>query len=478
MLGRHLHSLRALTVCVLTLWVELARAQPQVGPSTDPTEPVDSPPVLIIPMPTALAPSALGVNPPAAGELARGEAARDPEPAPEPNNVDFGAENEGDEVSLPGDPFGDTASAGLLSLRALFQARYLSTFSKPSHSARESYRSREQNLDQQNDGYSLNRVFLRLGSDPSKYVGFKTLLDFSELIANDPKDVVKQSYASLRPIPQHLEFTIGLFKLPFSTLELDASSRYEFSEYGQANKLGGSLGFSGRDLGVQVIGAPFKKAKRLRLTLGAFRGHAHDEHDSPAGIVTGRAESKPNKHWRLGADLVQHTQSVTYNQPFDTSNKDELPNPSNPLYPYAKHWLKGHAMSCDLRYKKKSLMLRGEGQYGDRIDRDTRYSARTWFAAWGLVAYRVDVTDTVRLLPAIRFEWFDADREHKDRGVQQQLSFATTVLFWDRVRLLLEATRVHVQANTPIVSQPRPIQADPYLALSHTRVVGQLQLEL
>ncbi|MDB4976618.1 MAG: Phosphate-selective porin [Myxococcaceae bacterium] len=502
MFGRNLVTLTVLA----WLTVRVASTRAQEVPSTDPTEPTHHPALLTIPLPSepalhppaqAAAPADSAPPPPASEAKANPTAASAapaepiipareapntaPEPnavGPEPNNIDFGADNEGDEVALPGDPFGDTAADGLVTIRALFQARYISTSSSKSHSARQSYRLRENYLDQQNDGYSLNRIFLRIGSDPSKYVGFKTLLDFSELLDGDPEDVVKQAYASLRPIPNHLELTVGLFKLPFSTLELDASSRFEFSEYGQANKLGGNLGFSGRDLGVQLIGAPFKKAKRLRLTLGAYRGHAKDEHDSPLGVVAGRAEAKPNKHWRLGADIVQHTETVSYDRPFDTSKKDQLPSPPDPLYPAQKRWLKGRAFSADLRYKKKSLMMRGEGQYGDRVDRDTRYGAKTWFAAWGLVAYRVDVTDTVRLLPAVRFEWFDADREHKDRGVQQQLSFATTVLFWDRVRFLLEATRVHVQGNTAVVNQPKPIQLDPYLALSHVRVIAQLQLEL
>ena len=501
MLGHKLIKLGSLAICLVTFLGSPAEAQE--GPSTDPTEPISTPPLLIVPMPASAPPASaapasappagtpVGSTPVGSTPLANtpprsaapdgtplGQTAPDAPGSIEPNNVDVGADDEGEEVSLPGDPFGDTASAGLISIRTLFQARYVSTFSESSHSERASYRVREENLDQQNDGYEINRLFLRLGSDPSKYLGFKTVLDFAELISNDPEDVVKQAYASLRPIPQRLEFTVGIFKLPFSTLELDASSRYEFSDFGSANKLTGDIGFSGRDLGVQLIGSPLKKAKRLRLTLGVFRGHSHDEHDSPAGVVAARIESKPNKHWRLGADIVHHTQSVTYNQPFSTSNKDELPNPSDPLYPYAKTWLKGQAMSADVRYKKKSLMVRGEGQYGDRIDHDARYGAETWFAAWGLIAYRVEVTDTVRLLPAVRFEWFDADLEHKDRGVQQQLSFATTVLFWDRVRFMVEATRVHVEPNTPVLNQPKPLQVDPYLALSHTRLIAQLQLEL
>lgn len=426
---------------------EAQQAHESVEPedaSTDPTEPLHSRPLLTLPL--------------------GGEG----QPADESDN---------EEISVPGDPWGDVGSEGLISLRALFQTRYISTFSKKSTSARASYVVREENLAQNNDGYSLNRVFMRIGSDPSKYLGFKAVMDFAELIDGDPEDVLKQAYASLRPIPEHLELVVGLFKLPYSTVELDASSRFELADLGQANRLVGDLGFAGRDLGVQLLAAPLKKAKRLRLSLGVFKGHAKDEHDSPAGSVGARVETKPNKSLRFGADFVQHTKAITYNRPFETSDKDELPNPPDPLYPAQKRWDKGHALSADARYKKKGLMLRGEWMYGDRVDIDERYGAKTWMAVWALAAYRIDITDAVRLLPAIRYEWLDANRE-ANVGVQNQISLALNVLFWERARFVLEVTNINVQAGTPFLNQPKPLQAEPFLALDSTRIIGQLQLEL
>jgi len=423
---------------------EAREAAPPDDSSTDPTEPLHSRPLFTLPAPGQAQPT---------------------------------DESDNEEIAVPGDPWGDVGSEGLISLRALFQTRYISTFSKKSHSARASYVVREENLAQNNDGYSLNRVFLRIGSDPSKYVGFKAVMDFAELIDGDPEDVVKQAYASLRPIPEHLELVVGLFKLPYSTVELDASSRFELADLGQANRLVGDLGFAGRDLGVQLLAAPLKKAKRLRLSLGVFKGHAKDEHDSPAGAIGARVETKPNKSLRLGADFVQHTKAITYNRPFETSDKDELPNPPDPLYPAQKRWDKGHALSADARYKKKHLMLRGEWMYGDRVDIDERYGAKTWMAVWALAAYRIDVTDNVRLLPAIRYEWLDANRE-ANVGVQNQISLALNVLFWERARFVLEVTNINVQAGTPYLNQPKPLQAEPFLALDSTRIIGQLQLEL
>lgn len=396
----------------------------------------------------------------------------------EPMAEDADADEDGEQSSTaaPGDPFGDVGPGALLAFRALLQARYASTFAQRSTSARESYRVREDYLAQQNDGFALRRVFLRVASDPSPHVGFKLLLDFAELFDGDPEDVLKQAYAVLRPIPRRLEILVGLFKRPFSVLELDASNRFEFANFGETNRLLSQLGYAGRDLGVQVVAAPLRKPKHLRVLLGTFSGHTRDEHDTPVGTLGARLESKPTKRFRIGAAILQHTRAVTYDRPFDTSSKDELPSPPNPLYPAQKRWGKGHAIGVDARYKRKRLMLRGELVYGDRVDIDERYGAKTFLSAWGLLAYRIDIR-SVSILPALRYEWLDADRQHAV-GAFQQYAFALNVLFWDRARFVLDATYVDVQPNSPLLNQPKPLQTAPYLALDNLRLTAQLQFDM
>jgi hypothetical protein len=83
----------------------------------------------------------------------------------------------------------------------------------------------------------------------------------------------------------------------------------------------------------------------------------------------------------------------------------------------------------------------------------------------------------VRLLPAFRYEWLDADREHA-RGIHQSFAGALTLLFLERVRLLFDVTYTDVQPRSPLLNQPKPLQSDPYLALDNTRFTCQLQLEL
>jgi hypothetical protein len=377
---------------------------------------------------------------------------------------------------LPGDPWGDTLTPDLIALRVLLQVRYTTTFGARSHASSASYREREEYLVQNGDGWEIQRLFLRLSSDPVKYVGFKAILDFAELLGDDPEDVVKQAYTTLSPLPGHLSLVIGLFKIPFFTPELDPSARFEFARFGPADELLDALDFAGRDLGLQIVGAPLRKPRWLRLSLGVFRGHAADEHDSPAGSIAGRVETKPKKSLRFGLDAVRHLRPSVYNRPFNTSDNDVLPDAPDPLYPAQQHWGKGSAYGVDARYKKKGSMLRGEFVYGDRVDVDRRYGASHFWTAWGIAAYSFGIKE-VKLMPAIRAEWLDADAGHS-RGLFRTLSASFTVIAWSRARFLADVTSTGVQAGTVHLNQPKPLQADPYLALSNTRLTAQLQLEL
>ena len=381
-----------------------------------------------------------------------------------------------EQSSVPGDPWGDVGTGGLLSMRALFQFRYTTTYSERSTNPRASYVIRERYLAQRGDGYAINRLFVRLASNPSPYVSFKAVFDFAEALDGDPEDMVKQAYVTLSPLPEHLELVAGIFKIPVSITELDSSNRWEFANFGELNALMGNLGYISRDLGVMLLASPLNKAKRLRLSVGIFRGEGQDEHDSGIGTLAGRIEVNPNKHLRFGADIAEKLKGFTYRQPFETSSKEELPDPQDPEYPATRHYGKGRAVTVDARFKQKGFMLRGEGVYGDRVDLDTRYGAETFWGGWGIVAYRIDF-GTFQLLPAFRAEWMDANRE-ADVGVRRVLSGAVTALFLERVRLLIDATHTEVQANSPLNNQPKPIERDPYVQLDNWQVTAQLQLEL
>jgi hypothetical protein len=214
----------------------------------------------------------------------------------------------------------------------------------------------------------------------------------------------------------------------------------------------------------------------LHIIFGAFRGHAQDEHASPFGALGARLESKPIKGLRFGADIVGMPASQDYKRPFATSNNDVLPIPPDPLYPREQRWSSGVAYSADVSYSRKKLSLRVEGMLGDRVDIDERYGARSFWAAWGIVAYRFKLGDW-GLMPAGRVEWLDMDANHSNGG-KLELTGALNVLYGKRVRFVIAATRTEVQASTPVLEQPRPLPYLPYFALDNTRLTFQLQLEI
>lgn len=379
--------------------------------------------------------------------------------------------------SFTGDPFGDELGGkpvGPLSFRALLQIRYRQTFAQSSKNVRPGYAVREDALATEGDGYELQRLFLRLAAEPSQKLAFKTIVDFAKL--NDPKNVLKQAYVSVRPVPKRVELAVGLLKLPYSTMELDPIARYELSDLGQTDDLIKNLGFGGRDLGAELMVAPFAKPKLLRVSLGAFGGHAKDEHASPLGAVGARIESKPLKGLRIGVDAVGMPTTQDYKRPFETSGKDLLPSPSDLRYPREQRWAAGKAYGADLTYDRHHLMLRGEALIGDRVDVEERYGARSFWAAWALCAYDFQLA-WLRFTPVLRAEWLDADREH-DVGRRRALSAGLSFPYEKQLRFLVDVTRTDVQRGTPVLESPKPPPAVPYFARDSTRLSAQLQLEL
>jgi hypothetical protein len=447
-------------------------------PTTDAPIPASAPITIAAPLPPA--PSAEpGAQPTAAAKPAPTAASAQPAAAPGATGAEQVPDPAHSDDSFEGDPWGDEPAslvAGPLSLKVLLQTRYAHTFAADSSNARIGYALREDVLLRDGDGFSLQRFFFRMAADPSPLLGFKAILDFSKLRGSDVSNVLKQAYGTLRPIPKRLEIAAGVFKLPFSILELDPVARYELSSLGDADDFIKELGFAGRDVGVEVMVAPLSKPKHLRLILGAFRGHAKDEHASPLGAVGARVESKPWKALRVGLDVVGMPRSANYKQPFETSSKDVLPMPPDPLYPREQRFDSGKAYSADVTFSHKHFTLRAEGMLGDRIDIDTRYGARSFWAAWALVSYRFRA-GPVRLLPAARIEWMDADRDHSV-GRRRLITLGVNVLFTKTIRFVIDVTHTDVEGNTPVLEQPQPLAVFPYLDLDSTRVVAQLQLEI
>lgn len=508
MMGQSATSFRPLLCCAVVLCAaSSAFAQPAAGtPAVQPVAPATAgqlapdttaeaataqPPAADAPAPFAPAP------PPAAADKQLGPRA-DPKDAdaptansdPDDDDDDDGsprADAKREDVmgvspqasSFDGDAWGDDDSqlrAGPLTFRLALQTRYRETWASASRSTMPTVALRENVLAEDGDGFELGRFLLRMAVTPKPWLSFKGTLDFAKLRDN-VENVVKQAIATLRPIPKRIEVSAGIFKIPYSILELDPVAQYELTDFGDSNELINDMGFAGRDVGVAVMLAPLPKPKWGRVVLSAFHGHAKDEHSSPVGVMAARVESKPwIKGLRFGASIVGMPSSQNYKQPFETSSKDVLPDPPDPLYPRAKRWDSGKAYGADISYSRQRFTVRVEGLLGDRVDIDNRYGARSYSAIWGLVAYRFKV-GKIGLMPAARIEFMDADNEH-DTGGRRLLSFGLNVLYKQSVRFILDVARTDVQDNSAVLDQPKPLPYNPYMALDNTRVTGQLQLEL
>lgn len=406
-------------------------------------------------------------SPPSAAEAPL-DALAPNEPAPNPD----------DRESFVGDSFGNTPGGiqvGPLGIRFLMQTRWTHTYASPSNNTRVSYREIENEEVRSQDGLDLQRMFLRFAVDASKYLELKTIVDIAELVHDNVDNVVKQAYVTVKPIPKHVEITAGLFKLPFSMLELDPIAQWRVADTGQADDLVKDLGFAGKDIGVELMVAPLSKPKRLRFALGAFRGHAHDS-KAAIGALGARVESQPIKGLRFGVDWVAQPQTIVDKNATETSNKDIVPFPADPQYPRAVTWRKGQAFSADARYQKHHLTLMVEGMIGDRVDSDLTYGAKGFYAVWALAGYRFRVGD-MHLMPAVRAEWLDTDRTHPI-GLRRELTFAVNLDITRSLRFVIDVTRTDVQSFTPLTDQPKPWPQVPYYELDNTRVIAQLQAVL
>jgi hypothetical protein len=375
----------------------------------------------------------------------------------------------GDE-SFGGD---DSESTGTYTLRTLIQTRYVRTAPDlgtelEQRLERESpeFRSRMKYIDlmregaRDNDGLRLERVFLRATANPVRSFGLKMLVDFGELVRKNQKKALKLAFGELRP-NKSITVTTGLFKIPFSLLELLPIADYEFADVGPTDNLIKDLGIAGRDVGVMVDVAPLHKGQWLHLQAGIFNGDNdnNQRHVNPA-IVAGRITSRPISALRLGVDCAYRTQAVSDTDAGNTFEK------------YAE----GGACSADASLSlSHHLSLRGEWLAGKRTDTPVLLplgrGTHNFMAAWLAVVYRLKLSDRMALMPAFRAEWLDQDQP-ANVGQTTYLTAAMNLEFSPSARLLFDLSRSNVQVGT------RDTSSSSTYAPSSTIGVVQLQFKL
>ena len=183
--------------------------------------------------------------------------------------------------------------------------------------------------------------------------------------------------------------------------------------------------------------SPLDKKRYLRIALGAFAGDAEEGYDASIGkLLTARAESRPYRFLRLGADLAWRTEGSVGHEKYP-NYLDETPILSA-----------GKAYSADVTFALAGFELRLEGLLGRRTDIqwEIRDANRDFLAAWTVAAYRIPIGSTV-LMPALRAEWLDVDRKHAGGG-RLYLTGAVNLELNANVRLLIDVSRYDVNSRT------------------------------
>jgi hypothetical protein len=362
------------------------------------------------------------------------------------------------------DAFGDVNIAGGFSLRSLTQVRYAGTFTDGG-TPDEIATARD------NDGWRLQRQFLRLTAVPNKRLSAKITVDFAELLKKNTKGTLKLAYAEMRPF-KWLEITAGLFKRRFSLLELLPIADFELTDEGLTDNLIKDMGYGGRDIGASFRFMPLQKKRYLSVWIGAYAGDPQEGYTTTVGkLLNGRIESKPWPFLRLGVDASWRTgQSVGHEK-----------------YPdYLQETLtldKGKAYSADVTFDWTGLEIRAEAMYGDRTDLMWVQPNTKFMSTWGLAAYRFKLWN-FGLMPAVRLEYLDAEA-NRPGGGRVYATAGINFLFSDQIRLLLEVSRYNVQAGSRALDKrpwPTPASGPDYDVhpndVSWWAAAAQLQIKI
>jgi hypothetical protein len=357
-----------------------------------------------------------------------------------------------------GDVFGDEPELGPkihgFQFRMLLQTRYNYQF--------------DDNNPIKDNGFALNRAFLRGFAHPYKWLSAKLLVDFAEFAYSNPQQALKQVYGEICPY-KRLQFTVGLFKRLYGLAELLPIAEWEFGDTGPTDNLIKNTQFGGRDVGVMARVDPLPKRRWLGIYLAAFggagegaegvlgtTGKTHNGPDlaAPSLLLEGRLESRPVKHLTLGLGGAWRPQSA--------ENADSPPDVQVST---------GKAVGADATISNQLFELRGEWLWGDRTDVYYRIDARTFMAAWGMLAVRFPVGH-VLLMPAGRFEWLNDDLQHPE-GDRYLITGAVNLDVTRQLRFLLDLSRQIMRRGAyPLADIPGLFKD------SATIFVAQVQLKI
>ena len=117
-------------------------------------------------------------------------------------------------------------------LRLLLQLRYRNAWADASQlAAAPALRDAQRATLENDNGYDVQRAFLRYVAAPTQGVEGKLMVDFAEFRHGNAKQAFKLGYVELSPM-KRLQFDVGLMKRTFSLVELLPIADWELVEVG------------------------------------------------------------------------------------------------------------------------------------------------------------------------------------------------------------------------------------------------------
>lgn len=352
------------------------------------------------------------------------------------------AEEEDDGSSHQATVDGDGAqSSGTLGrFRMLLQLKYTASHADLAGLDSQARVASEQRATiQAQDGYDVQRAFLRYTAQPIKQVEAKMLLDIAEFRHNSPRQSFKLAYLQIHAT-KRLQFDVGLMKRTYSLLELLPIADHELADLGPTDSFIKDQGYGGRDIGAIVRYSPLPKRRWLTASVGAFRGDIDEGYDAhPLKLVTARLESYPWKHLRLGVNGAY--------RPYDNVEMQRLvvdAATGTKDYVEVVTLNSGKAYGADATLLFKRLQVRLEGLYGDRTQ-SNRVGSDHFAAGWIVIAPNFEVGQ-VKFVPAAKVERLDLNPA-ADGGARTVITGVVGVVPLKHLRIIADVTRTVVDSG-------------------------------
>lgn len=291
------------------------------------------------------------------------------------------------------------------------------------------------------DGLSPTRAEVSLEFHASESLHAAARFDAARLLNAEEAGQSVRELAGVWLPASSVSLTAGIFALPFSLHELFEQQSFELTDEGPSHQLLEHLRYYGRDVGLMATLSPLPRREMLTVDIAAVDGGASgaQEYRGP-GLFAARVGSRPIKQLELTSALSFRP------RPLDAW-WEEL------RYRY-QAYDRGAAVALNAALLFERWNFRAEWLAGKRSDSDVRVpvalrrgNARAFTALWLMATARFPIGSTA-LVPAVRAEWLDSDRDHPDVGELIHLSFGVGLELSKHVRLTSELSRHLVQPGT------------------------------